>query len=501
MSDAASADLVRRLKRADLHGSVLGLLQWDEQVNLPPDSGDRRAEQLALLAELHHRAVSDPAIGGLLQRLEAKADALDDDMRVIIRHARRDYDRATKLPPEFVAEKAALDSESFHAWREARATADFARFEPFLTRQLDAARREADYVGWGDRAYDYFLDKHDPGLTTAQVEELFAALRRDLVPLVREITSSPIKPPEGLLKGLPIAGQAQFLREVTEAIGFNYGRGRIDVAVHPFCSGDAADTRLTTRYSEDEALDSLFSAIHEAGHGLYEQGLPLEHLGTPLGQAVGMAIHESQSRLWENQVGRSRGFWAYFEPRLRATFPGRLDLIRSDELYLAINAVRPTPIRVESDEVTYNLHILLRFEIERRLFAGDLAVRDLPSTWNALARELLDLAPENDAQGVLQDVHWSGGAFGYFPSYCLGNMIAAQLWNAVRRDLPDLENDFARGEFGRLLAWLRERIHRHGRRFETRELVRLVTGEDLSPVHLVRYLRERYGPLYLPATR
>lgn len=501
MKHAACAELVSRLKRADLHGSILGLLQWDEQVNLPPDSGDRRAEQLALMAEAHHRAVADPAIEPLLKALEKAGEALDDDEQVIARHVRRDYDRATKLPPAFVAEKATLDSEAFHAWREARATSNFSRFEPFLVRQLDMARLEAAYVGWGDRAYDYFLDRHDPGLTTAQVEGLFAELRRELVPLVREITESPVKARPGLLRGLPVAGQKEFLREVTAALGFNYCRGRIDVAVHPFCSGDAADTRMTTRFSEDEPLDSLFSAIHETGHGLYEQGLPLPHLGTPLGQAVGMAIHESQSRLWENQVSRSREFWTHFEPRLRATFPGRLDAVSSDDLYLAINEVRAIPIRVDSDEVTYNLHIMLRFELERRLFDGSLAVRDLPGAWREQCQELLGLTPATDAEGVLQDVHWSGGAFGYFPSYCLGNMIAAQFWATIHRDLPGLGDDIARGEFGRLLGWLRDRIHRHGRRFDTRELVRKVTGEALSPVHVVRYLRERYGALYLPATR
>lgn len=500
MSHPSCAELVRRLKRADLHGSILGLLQWDEQVNLPPDSGERRAEQLSLMAELHHRTATDPAIGDLLRSLESRRDELTDNERTIVHYARRDFDRATRLPPEFVAEKAALDSESFHTWRHARATSDFPRFAPLLERQLAAARREAGYVGWGDRPYDYFLDRHDPGMTAAAVDALFGPLQVELVPLVREITSSSVKVPTGL-RDFPVAGQQTFLREVTTALGFNYSRGRIDVAVHPFCSGDAADTRMTTRYNEHEPLDALFSAIHETGHGLYEQGLPIEHLGTALGQAVGMAIHESQSRLWENQVGRSREFWRHFEPRLRATFPGRLDQVSSDELYRAINEVRLNPIRVDSDEVTYNLHILLRFDLERRLFAGELAVSDLPAAWNARCAELLGLTPQNDAQGVLQDVHWSGGAFGYFPSYCVGNMIAAQLWHTIRRELPRWEDDFARGDFSRLLAWLRERIHQQGRRFATDELVRRVTGEDLSPAYLTRYLRERYAPLYLPAAR
>lgn len=501
MNPPALATLVARLKRANTLASVVSLLQWDEQVNLPPASGERRASQLALMAELTHRAASDPEIGLLLERLEQAPAPAGSDEAVIVRHARRDFDRVSKLPSAFVAEKAALDSEAYHVWTRARASSDFPRFAPFLQRQLDMARREAAYLGCGDRPYDYFLDRFDPGMDEAQVEALFTELRAGLVPFVRETVNAPVKAPDGLLRGFPVADQDAFLREVTTALGFDYGRGRIDVAVHPFCSGDAADTRMTTRFKEDQPLDSLFSAIHEAGHGLYEQGLPVDALGTPLGEAVGMAVHESQSRLWENQVGRSRGFWAHFEPRLRARFPGRLDHVSSEQLYLAINAVGLHPIRIESDEVTYNLHIILRFELERALFAGRISVAELPSAWRELTQELLGLVPASDAEGVLQDVHWSGGAFGYFPSYCLGNMIAAQLWHAARGALPGLEDDFARGEFSRLLGWLREHIHRHGKRFDTRELVRRVAGEALSPRHLLDYLRERYAPLYFPPKR
>lgn len=501
MSHPATAPLTARLERAQLAGSVVSLLQWDEQVNLPAGSGARRGAQLALMAELHHAAATDPEIGLRLREMEADPALLDADERVLARHARRDFDRATKLPPAFVAERAALDSEAFHAWVQARERADFAAFAPYLERQVGLARREAAYLGFEANPYDYLLDKHDPGLTEAEVARLFDELRAGLVPLVREIVASPVRARPGLLRGFPVAAQEKFLREVTTAMGFDFQRGRIDVAVHPFCSGDAADTRLTTRYAEDDPLDSLFSAIHETGHGLYEQGLPLEHLGTPLGEAAGMAVHESQSRLWENQVAHSRAFWRHFEPRLRAAFPGRLDGVTTDELHLAINAVRPGPVRLEADEVTYNLHILLRFELERRLFAGGLRVPDLPAAWGELSAALLGTAPENDARGVLQDVHWSGGAFGYFPSYCLGNMIAAQLWDAARRALPGLEEDFAAGRFARLLGWLRENIHRHGRRFDARTLVRQVTGEELSPAHLLRYLRERYAALYFPPKR
>jgi carboxypeptidase Taq len=488
--------LVAKLKRAHTLGTIAGLLGWDEQVNLPPDSTDLRAEQLAAMAELHHAAASDPEIGRLLAELEADGNALDDDQRVVVREARRDYDRITRLPAAFVSEKARLGSAAYHAWTAARAEADFGAFAPFLEKHLDLARREADFLGWGDRSYDYAIDKHDPGLNATTIATLFDALQRELVPLVRAIAASPVKADASLFRCFPVDRQRAFLLEVTETLGFDYRRGRFDVSVHPFCEGSGADIRMTTRFDEDNPLDSLFSSIHETGHGLYEQGLPLALQGTPLGQNAGMAVHESQSRMWENQVARGRSFWRYFEPKFRAAFPAPLANVSSDALYLAINAVEPTLIRVDSDEVHYNLHILLRFDLERRLFSGELAVRDLPAAWNARAKELLGLEPANDREGVLQDVHWSGGAFGYFPSYCLGNMIAAQNWAAARRALPGLEEDFARGDFSRLLGWLRANIHAQGRRHDALALVQQVTGEPLSPRHLVAYLRDRYLPLY-----
>lgn len=495
--------LVAKLKRAHLLSTVGGLLGWDEQVNLPPDSADQRGEQLALLAELQHAAASDAGIGRLLAELESgdgpparPADALTADQRVVVREARRDYDRVTKLPPEFVAEKARHSSASYHAWAGAKARNDFAAYAPYLEKHLALAQQEAAYLGWGDRPYDYAIDKHDPGLTAAVIDALFAELKRDLVPLVRAIAASPVKADTSMLKGFDVETQGAFLREVTEKLGFNYRRGRIDVSLHPFCEGSGADIRMTTRFDADNPLDSLFSSIHETGHGLYEQGLPLAAQGTPLGQNAGMAVHESQSRMWENQVARGRAFWRYFEPRYRAAFPDQLARVPSEALYLAINAVEPTLIRVDADEVHYNLHILLRFDVERRLFTGELAVHDLPAAWNALSRELLGLTPPSDREGVLQDVHWSAGAFGYFPSYCLGNMIAAQNWAAVRRVLPGLEDDFARGDFSRLLDWLRKHVHEQGRRYPALALVRQVTGEELTPKHLIAYLKERYMPLY-----
>ncbi|MDA0348446.1 MAG: carboxypeptidase M32 [Verrucomicrobia bacterium] len=485
-------------KQAKQHhvGTVLGLLGWDEQVNLPPASSDQRAQEMAVLSEIRHQLGSDSGIGTLLQNLENDWGKLNDQEQCVVKNSRKDFDRATRLPADYVTEKAVLDSQAYHAWVAARERNDFAAFAPFLKRQVEMSIRGAELMGESDNPYDYQIDLFDPGMTAEIIEGLFKSLKEELVPLARSILDSPIKAKTEQLRGFPVDKQKAFLTDVTETLGFNYKRGRIDVAVHPFCSGNACDTRLTTRFDEDVPLDSLFSSIHETGHGLYEQGLPIDQLHNALGQAVGMGIHESQSRLWENQVSRSREFWQFFEPRYRAAFPEQLAGLSSDDLYLAVNSVTLCPIRVDSDEVTYNLHIILRFELEKKLIGGELSVDDLPAEWNRLSKEIIGLTPPSDKEGVLQDVHWSGGMFGYFPSYCLGNMIAAQLWYKVLEEIPDLLPDFSQGKFDRLLTWLRNGIHQHGKLYDTQDLVTRVTGEPINPKYLIRYLKDRYLPLY-----
>lgn len=501
---AAFAELRTRLRRVHVLGSVGGLLGWDEQVNLPAGAAEQRGEQSSLVAELAHAEATSPALGAALAACEAElaagvAGGLDAEARLVVTAARRDFDRATRLPSELVAEKARLSSEAYHAWAAARAARDFGAFAPFLEKHLAIARREAELLGYGDRPYDLAIDRHDPGLTAAQVDALFTELRAGLVPLARRIDAKTVAAHargEALvaLRDFDVEAQRRVVRTVTARLGFDYERGRLDVSLHPFCEGSGDDVRLTTRFDADNPLDSLYSSIHETGHGLYEQGLPRAQAGTALGVAAGMAVHESQSRLWENQVARSRAFWRWLEPEYRAAFPGRLADVSVDQLHAAANAVEPGGmIRVDADEVHYNLHILLRFELEKQLFAGKLAVAELPAAWDALAEEFFGRRPAHAGEGVLQDVHWSGGAFGYFPSYTLGNMIAAQLWVAARERLPGLEADFERGDFSRLLGWLRTEVHAHGRREDAFALTRRVTGVELGPKALLAYLEERYA--------
>ena len=487
---------MNELRRIDSLSQVSSILGWDEQVNLPSSeaSSSQRSSQSSVLAEMVHREFTGSAFSDLLKRLEDETNEPDKDLEIILREVRRDLDRAQKLPSEFVARKAAHESSTYHVWKNAREKNDFAAFAPALDKTVQFAREEAAYVGYGENPYDYHLDKHDPGMDACAIGKLFDDLQIGLVPLAEQILSLSEETAIPELKGFPKDKQETFLREVVESLGFDFTRGRMDVAVHPFCSGNGSDTRLTTRYDSDNPLDSVFSAIHEAGHGLYEQGLPHKWLGTPLGEAAGMGVHESQSRIWENQVGRSPAFWNRWEPRFRELFPEPLVDISSEQLFLAINKVSRNPIRVDADEVTYNLHVILRFELEQALFAGDLKVEDLPGAWSKKSEKLLGLQPTSDSEGVLQDVHWSGGAFGYFPSYCLGNLLAAQLWEkAVKEDEPDPSDP------SKLLSWLQLKVHQHGRRMNLLELTENATGESLAPRCLLQYLESRYLSLYRKA--
>jgi carboxypeptidase Taq len=384
------------------------------------------------------------------------------------------------------------------AWVSARKNADFPSFAPWLEKTLTLKRQEANCIGYKVHPYDALLDEFEPGDTTADLTAVFSELRAPLVDLIGRIGQSPRKTPAEILeRTYPKFAQEKLARDAAVAIGFDFDAGRLDVSVHPFCTGlGPGDTRMTTRYDENYFGDAFFGVLHETGHGLYNQGLPAQHFGTPCGQYVSLGIHESQSRMWENLVGRSRSFWRFFLPKTKAAFPDALGNVSEDDWYRAINDVRPSLIRTESDEATYNLHILLRFELEQAMISGDLAVADIPAAWNEKMKSYLGLVPPDAAKGVLQDIHWSGGAIGYFPTYTLGNMYAAQFFEQARKDLGDLDAMFARGEFAPLLGWLRQNIHSLGRRYTARQLVKKVTGKDLSAQPLLAHLNHKAAEVY-----
>ncbi|OGB93226.1 MAG: peptidase M32, partial [candidate division NC10 bacterium RBG_16_65_8] len=381
---------------------------------------------------------------------------------------------------------------------EARKASDFARFRPWLEKLVRLKREEAKAVGRGGPLYDALLDEYEPGETAARLRQVFAELRSALVDLVGRIGVSGRNPDLSILqRTYPIATQEMFGKTVAAACGFDFQAGRLDATTHPFCSGiGPGDARLTTRYNRREFGDAFFSILHETGHGLYDQGLDPEHYGTPMGEAVSLGIHESQSRLWENFVARSRAFWEYWFPQARQAFPEALAGVGLDAFVFAVNDVRPSLIRVDADEATYNLHILLRFELEQAVIAGDLSVADLPAAWRDGMTRLLGITPPDDAQGCLQDIHWSGGSFGYFPTYTLGNLYAAQFFARAQAELGDLDEQFRRGEVLPLKEWLNRKIHREGQRYRAADLVTAVTGEPLNPEYLLRHLRQKFGELY-----
>jgi carboxypeptidase Taq len=492
--------LCKHTREVAILNSTQSLLGWDERTKLPPAGGDYRAEQMSYLAGLIHRQQTAPEVGEWLTELRDSPLAADphSDTGAVIVNLNRDYDRKTKLPQALVEELAKLSVLGQQLWVEARKANDFARFRPLLERTIELKRQEAAAIGYEKEPYDALLDEFEPGAKTTEVAAALAGLREQLVPLVAAIAASPRRPNmQALHRRYPVDLQEQFGRRCATAIGFNFEQGRLDTTNHPFCAGmGPCDVRLTTRYDENFLPGSLFSTLHEAGHGIYDQGLREEHYGLPTGEAVSLGIHESQSRMWENLVARSRAFWEFFYPIAQQTFTEALSGVSLDDFYFAINDSKPSLIRTESDEVTYNLHILIRFELELALINDELRVVDLPEAWHVKYRQYLGIQSPTDSDGVLQDVHWSSGAFGYFPTYSLGNLYAAQFFEKAQEDLGDLHKSFARGEFMPLREWLRQNIHAHGRRYPAAELGLRVTGQPLSHDALMRHLRGKFGPLY-----
>ena len=502
MGDAQQAydALIKEVKQIAVLGSCGSVLGWDEQTYMPKGGVTHRSEQLALLAGLTHERFTSSQIGDWLAQVE-DSDVVSDPLSVAavnVREIRKGYDRATKLPQDLVEELARMTTVGQQAWAEARSKSDFALFQPHLEKILDLKKKEAAALDMGATPYDALLDEYEPGETTENLTQVFSALRDELVELVGAIVDSGKKPNLDIVKRHYAKDkQAEFGHLVASQIGFDFDCGRIDETAHPFCSGfGPGDTRLTTRYDEHFFPMALFGTMHEAGHGIYDQGLDPAHYGTPMGDSVSLGIHESQSRMWENFVGRSRSFWTYFFPKLQATFPEALKDVAEEDFYFAVNNVEASFIRVEADEVTYNLHILLRFEMEQALMNGGLKVADVPAVWNETFKKYFGLTPPDDAHGCLQDIHWSFGGIGYFPTYTLGNLYAAQLFEQAGDDLGDLDAQFSAGEFAPLKKWLNEKIHQPGQKYPASELAHVVTGKPLTHAPLMRHLKSKFGALY-----
>ena len=474
------------------------LLFWDQQTYMPGGGVAGRAEQMATLSQLSHEMLTDDETKWLLDALGEPDPSSEEG--ALLRRARRDYDRATRLPAKLVAEISRVTSMAEPAWVQAREDSDWHLFAPHLEKVLSLQRESAEHLGYEDHPYDALLDAYEPGAKTAKLASIFEELRKGVVPLISAVAtrSRDDEDRSGLLKGdFGEAEQEKFGRVVISAFGYDWKRGRQDRSVHPFCvSPGAGDVRITTRFDRGWLAPALFGTMHEAGHALYTQGVNPDYARTPLGGGTSMGVHESQSRLWENLVGRSRSFWSHYYPKLQEAFPEALRGVNAETFYRAINVLEPSEIRVEADEVTYNLHILLRFELEVALIEGTLSVADLPAAWNAKMEECLGITPKNDSVGVLQDIHWADGLFGYFPTYAIGNVLSVQLFDQAVRDHPEISEQIREGEFSSLLGWLRENVHWHGARYYPDELVERVTGRPLDTAPYLSYLTEKFGDLY-----
>jgi carboxypeptidase Taq len=492
----AYAELVRLSREETLLASCSDVLEWDQEIFMPRKGVKYRSEQMAFLAGLMHDRATDPRYDDLLRVLEASSMVSDPESpeAVNVRELRRGYDREIRMPRKLVEEIARVTALSSKIWAEARKKNDFKSFAPWLDKVFALAREEADAVGYSGTRYDALLEDYEPGMTTEKLSVLFARLGRDLIPLVDALREESARNPAPKLAGkFPVDRQRVFSETVAAATGFDLQGARLDIGQHPFCTMiGPGDVRIALRFFPDNVAGGLFALLHEVGHGLYDQGLDSKHFGTPMGDAASLGLHESQSRLWENQVGRSEGFWRHFYPQLQKTFLENMSDVSIDTFRRVVNRVEPGLIRVEADEVTYNMHIVIRIELERALLDGDLVAADLPGAWAELYQKYLGITPQDDRSGCLQDVHWSEGLIGYFPTYALGNVYAAQLFAAAERSIGPLEDSFANGDFSSLRRWLGENIHRHGMRYRAHAIVERVTGRPPDPSSLIESLSSRY---------
>ncbi len=479
--------------------NVSQVLGWDQQTYMPPGSSEDRGYHLATIDQLAHVKFTSDEVGKLLDELEpwtAQLDPDSDEAR-LVKVTRREYDKLIKVPSDMVMEFSQITTAAFSVWQEARAQSNFAMFQPHLEKVVDWRRRYAALFAPYDHVYDPLLDDFEPGMKTADVKAIFDTLRPQQVALIQAISESPQVDNSFLHQSFDEEKQWDFGVEAATKFGYDWDRGRQDKSAHPFTTSFGInDVRITTRFMPNYFSSAFFSTAHETGHALYDLGIDPALARTPLAGGTSLAVHESQSRMWENLVGRSLPFWEGFYPRLQEYFPDQLGHVSLESFYKGINRVQPSLIRVEADEATYNLHIMLRLEIEIGLMEGSLDVKDLPEVWNARMQEYLGQTPPNDTQGVLQDVHWSIGYLGYFSTYALGNLVSVQLWERINAEIPDLSEQIRRGEFSALLGWLREKIHRHGAKFEPQELVERITGSKIDPAPYMHYLTTKYSQIY-----
>jgi len=492
--------LKTRLSEIDDLESAGSVLSWDQETYMPPGGAAARARQLGTLSRLAHEKLIDPAIGKLLADLRPCEESLpyDSDEASLIRLTRREYEKAVKVPPEFVAQLSSHGAASYDAWTRARPANDFAAVQPYLEKTLDLSRQLANFFPGYAHIADPLIDFADYGMKAATIRTLFAELRAQLVPIVQAITAQPPADDSCLRQHFPEEQQLAFGLEVIKRFGYDFERGRQDKTHHPFTTQfSLGDVRITTRVKEDHLGEALFSTLHEAGHALYEQGINRDFEGTPLGTGTSAGVHESQSRLWENVVGRSRGCWQFFYPQLQAIFPSQLGAVSLETFYRAINKVERSLIRTDADEVTYNLHVMIRFDLELALLEGRLAIGDLPAAWRERYQADLGIVPPDDRDGVLQDVHWYSFVIGgVFQGYTLGNIMNAQFYEAALRAHPEIPAEIARGEFATLHGWLKANIYQHGSKYTASELMERATGQPLSIEPYIRYLRAKYGELY-----
>jgi len=498
--EAKLQELKNRLIEINDLESAVALLYWDQSTYMPPGGAPARARQLATLGRIAHEKFIDPAIGKLLDDLQAYEESLpyDSDDASLIRVTRREYERDVKVPPSFAARLYEHTAKSYQVWTKARPANDFTAVQPYLEKTLDLSRELAEFFPGYEHIADPLIDYSDYGMKASTVRALFAELREQLVPIVQAITAQPPSDDSCLHQRFSEARQLAFGRDVIKRFGFDFDRGREDKTPHPFTTSFSIDdVRITTRVKKDLFGDALFSTMHEAGHAMYEQNIRKEFEGTPLGGGTSSGVHESQSRLWENIVGRSRGFWEFFYPRLQKAFRRQLGSVELETFYRAINKVERSLIRTDADEVTYNLHVMLRFDFELQMLEGDLAIRDLPEAWQERFRADIGVVSPDNRDGVLQDVHWYAGRIGgAFQGYTLGNIMNAQFYAAALQAHPEIPAEIEQGKFDTLFGWLKENIWQHGSKFTTPELVERITGGPISIEPYIRYLRTKYGDLY-----